>query len=390
MELSGSDGTTSVDFECPHSDLPDPFCHELRQYWEPIGYPVGVVEQVRDGFRPLLVSGRDDFGLRLVTPLPPADILAEVDSPFTLDWNLAGDLPIHHADFDGDGLEEIVLTVDQGSGKLQVAVLDSTTLDTVAFRDFGATHEVSALRTGSLDLDGDGIAELISGERVDQLLTINVWSIVNGQFSLIASEPTDLQCPAWDFMAGDYNGDGHGDLAVAWHGYCEAYPNHDPPEIISVLGGSAIDGDISLVRSPQPPSMRRAVSGDFDGDAATEILIVHDVQTLSIVKWQSGGFGEPEMLTVEQSPGVGGLTFAGRFSAAPFDGITHGQYATHHPDGSFDLYHGALFPQLGAESLVPLPHAPVVVGDVNADDIDDLIVIIEDRFAIYISRTPWL
>jgi FG-GAP-like repeat len=378
-EATGSPDVGASGPDCSRSDLSEPFCHELVVY-EPFGWVVGVLDEVRNGVRPLVVSGEDEeegFGLRLVNPLNPDDVLAEVPPPLTLEWGLTGKARVITADFTGDGMSELALWADTPDGERQVAVLAGRTLETIAFRDeFGGY----ALRVGALDLDGDGVDELITGEVDDPGVTVSAWSVENGELTLRASEFIGVGCEGWWFTRGDYDGDGRRDLAMVWLQYCEDYFQlklFGPPQIITLLGGSAPKSGLGLRYALQPASMEKVAAGDFDGDGDHELLIGQSEEPLTLVDWVSGGFAEAGSLATGDSvPTYVATLRSGRFSVQGPDGVLVGPLVRYAEDGSPDYSHGAIFPNgTSVPGVVELPYDVVRVGDfdvdLNADGITD-------------------
>jgi FG-GAP-like repeat len=375
---------------CTRSDLPEPFCHELMVYEKSFGTVIGVLDQVRNGIRPLVVSGGVEFGLRLVNPLNPEEVFAETPAPLEIGWQQPGALSVVDGDFNGDGTTDVAVMGSPPSGDEEFAVLDGATLETLAFR-----NEVNgfALRLGALDLDGDGIDEIVTGDVDDPGVMVSVWSVEGGGLSLVATELIGVRCEGWSFTRGDYDGDGHLDLAIAWEQWCEEYfrlARLGPPQIVTLLGGSAPSSELGLHYSLQPPSMDEAAAFDFDGDGDTELLIAENVQTMVIVDWVSGGFVEVGSIGVGgyESESFGTLR-PGRFTATSPDGVLVGLLLRRADNGSLESFHGALFPSLGGNELVVLPNRVAHIGasdmDLNVDGIVDFHTYVDDGLGVYLS-----
>lgn len=117
-------------------------------------YPAGTgprigIDEVRDGVRPLVVAGGEEFGLRLVDPLNPEEILAEAPPPLRTYWEVPGTPSIINGDFDGDGaMEVVVLGTPAGDMDDELAILDGTTLETLVSRDEVEGYAFERLQAG--------------------------------------------------------------------------------------------------------------------------------------------------------------------------------------------------------------------------------------------------
>lgn len=387
------ESTTESGADCTESDLPQPFCHRLLLYSAGIGEPVGFLDEIRNGSRPLLMTGREDFGLRLVDSLDASEILAEVPPPLDLDWRLSGNLGVRSGDFDGDGSLEFVIFVDLPQGRM-VATLDGETLETRAFRDFGVDSDYFSLQVEVADLDDNGIDEIVTGQTGDLGLRVGVWSADQGEIALVRENVApEYRCSYWNFVRGDYDGSGQSDLSIVWHKECAEFPVTEPPPILTLMSSQNYDSELTIGQSLQPESMRRAASGDFDGDGKTELIVAESPSKMTVLDWQDDTFVEMDVLQ-PSSVGMSDLFSVlrgGRYSHLDRAGVLVSPIPR---DGETlagdEFFTGALLPASSDAKVVEIPTKIVQVGttdfDVNGDEILDFMTVDEGRFGIYISR----
>jgi hypothetical protein len=242
------------------------------------------------------------------------------------------------------------------------------------------------------DFNGDGVLDLAS--QADPLanttpmgapgtLVID-FGLAGGGF---ASQPVTYAAPRTygDCVVGDFNGDGHPDLAVAAWNTVErngGLPVPGPGDFafyVYINAGDGTFGAASSLTSTSPPGI---VAGDFNGDGLTDLANIYTAGTYegagigiyfnagegtfaSEVTYATNSFGEPNS----------GL------AAADFNGDGLPDLATFVYDTATSTTQlvvllsagGGRFQAPVASPAVGLPNQ-VVVGDFNGDGVPDLAV----------------
>lgn len=216
----------------------------------------------------------------------------------------------------------------------------------------------------------------------------------------MASELIGVRCSVWTFLTGDYDGDGHRDLAMAWEQDCEPYFRNDfggPAQVVTLLGGSSPREGLGLRYSPQP-LMRRVAAGDFDGDDASELWIAGAPGELAILDWTAEGFVVTRTLTLpddDDTPSFDGPR-VGDFDG---DGVDDGMFVGlgRVVDGVVEYRSGVLFMGGPEPEFAYLPGEPWVtfagtffghfrgVADFDADGTADVMTIVDGREGVYVS-----
>jgi len=362
--VSGEDVSAGLVDPCAESALPSPFCHEYVVYYDPLGTVVGVQQYSRDGYRGLLTLG--DSSLRAIHPLDAADVFAEIPAPFNAESWGSGLFEVVNGDLTGDGTPEVVISNEWGL-RAEVAVLDHD-LSPIASLTLPAVH---GFHLGVFDADLDGVANLVTGHVSDEGATVSVWSLEAGELELFAQELIDVSCAGWAFTAGDYNGDTHSDIAIVWEDWCT--PSGPPHPVVTLIAGLASPVTLGARLSEQPVLSTQAVSGDIDGDADSELVLVDGAESFTVLDWSDAGFvptmevGPEDLILGFTGPAYGLRAAPGAFA------LLLGNYQ---PDEGFDpkqMFYAALFPADSSIRPIPLPRSPTLVSDVNNDGIDDIV-----------------
>lgn len=187
-------------------------------------------------------------------------------------------------DVDGDGLDDILAAVDstvQGRGIVKGFYADGTEIPGLSFAAFNKGHGVS-IAAG--DLDGDGVEEIITAAAPEagNLAHVRVFSFLNGTVS-----DTGINFLAHSghggthIAAGDLDGDGIAEIITA-PGLplrCEVRTWR-----ADTSGGAGNWRAVGLSTYPAPQGCSSIAAGDLDADARDEIII-------AVFSSSANGFG---------------------------------------------------------------------------------------------------
>ncbi len=233
----------------------------------------------------------------------------------------AGSVPLAHAgaralgcaDLDGDGRVDLAL-VHPLAGQLEL--LRNTTAGSITFAA-GTTLAVGAGPTDVLlaDFDGDGLADVITADRSAGSLSVWRNTSTPGSLSFVGSTVPAAVRPAF-LAAGDFNGDGKPDLVVA-HDFLSAnsisvYENTSTISAISFAAPRVVSGLSGF----------GLVVADLDGNGRPEIVTITESGThLRIL---TSSVATPFVFDVHQlDSGMDGIpsdVFARHLAAADLDG----------------------------------------------------------------------
>lgn len=151
-----------------------------------------------------------------VRPPPPGvaePMLVPIEVPFTHRWAKATSHPLLAAaaiDIDGDGRDEVFLGGSDGQPAALIAWRDGSLVDIAA--QVGLGDKVATYGALSIDMDGDGLVDLLTVGHAGLILWLNK----DGRFE---RRPLDVQIPAdavpMAVTAGDFDRDGNVDLYVS-------------------------------------------------------------------------------------------------------------------------------------------------------------------------------
>jgi hypothetical protein len=230
-------------------------------------------------------------GVTANTVLPPVAVLPSDTGDTGFAWyaTLPGATPVA-GDFNGDGIADIALTGGSGWGTIPVAYSrgDGTFIDTNAGITGGDTNfpwyaTLSGARPVAGDFDGDGIGDVLltCGDGWGTLPVAFGNGNYTGGFHATNSGVTsgDTGFPFYASsggvipLAGDFNGDGKGDVALVhgpgWSSIPIAFSNGDG----TFWGANVINSANAGFASLSTAAGAKAVTGDFNGDGRTDIAL---------------------------------------------------------------------------------------------------------------------
>lgn len=292
--------------------------------------------------------------------------------------------PATFGDFDGDGRADAALRSSDGaSATASLTLLHGTPDGTLAAWSILPTpgdDAVTDVRAG--DLDGDGIADLVTGGNY----AVRVW-IGNGAGSFAGGAPHTLALHNADFrfQLGDFDRDGRRDVvAAARMDGCFA-----PNGSVLLLRGEASGalGSTGEWMATDPNNFGGVptdlVQGDFDADGALDVFALFGAASgnlgVHMVNDGRGGFLAPAIQPFGQYPAPG----AWRVDAV--------RVATGQPpavalwDGSETWLGRGTGPSGFTRVERFAPGEMVCAVDLNADGLDDPIVARSDTTKVYLN-----
>ncbi|MDA0180220.1 VCBS repeat-containing protein [Solirubrobacter phytolaccae] len=230
-----------------------------------------VADFNRDGWPDFAVSGWDPGTASVSLRNPAGGFLPAPATPVA-----TGQLgAIASADFNGDGLVD--LAVGQYSGNT-VTILQQRV-------DGTFSQEGPALATGlgprylaSADFNADGRPDLAVTNTVGGTVTVLLGK-AGGGFQEEAGSPITVGASPWFVVAGDLNGDGRTDLAVANNG----------SDTVSLLERGAAGG-FTASTTPVAGAPMGLATADFNRDGLLDLAVTsHNANTVSVLLRQPGG-----------------------------------------------------------------------------------------------------
>ena len=318
---------------CPDSDLPPPFCHTLL----PVSIPdrwAGHLDVLINGERPLVVDDEAAGVIRLVSPSRPEIILAEGPASTSLpdDWWAA-----LSADYNGDGVMDFAAFNPNASGSvsndLTVAVVDGESFETLGL----IPGEEGARDVAAMDVDADGVTELVTIEYLDETMEVRAWRASGGEPDLVASAQGGVGCRANDVFNADFDGDGRKDIVVVWNVGCDAYFLADfdgVPQIATVIAPHSADQALSVVNTPQPGWTSHGGAVTSSGTAVAQLVLIESVEDIRLLEWDRGQFATLEKLAApRQYEAIAGDVTVGAFAEDGSGGVLFESIVTETGEG---------------------------------------------------------
>jgi hypothetical protein len=200
-------------------------------------------------------------------------------------------------DFNGDGIADVAVTITNGGGSVKILLGNGDGHFQVA-KSYPTGDFPVAI--ASADFNGDGILDLATADYGNSLNFSTVSLLLgNGDGSFQAPIQYQVGIEADAVVAGDWNGDGLPDLAVA----------NDYSGTVSVLLGQG-DGTFQEAENYGVGARPEDLAvGDFNGDGSTD-LVTADYQSytatvlLNANDWQPGHLSSPAAI---EPPPIHGL-----------------------------------------------------------------------------------
>jgi hypothetical protein len=192
------------------------------------------------------------------------------------------------ADFDGDGLPDIIVT--SNNGRIVSVFHHGPDPNTISFdyrMDFGVSDYLNDLAVA--DIDGDQKPDLIVPLTDNGQLIIYQNTSTQGNVSATALPPFATGgVPTRGVAVGDLNNDHHLDIVVAAPGGVGIFENHSTPGVF-VLPRT----DVPTGTNPD-----QVVIGDLDKDGFLDVVVANPSDnTLTVLHNTTGSVGAPIQLT---------------------------------------------------------------------------------------------
>ena len=267
-----------------------------------------------DGFQPGDYDGDGMTDVAVFRAVPPAGepagyriILSSTDSVKFIQFGLPGDIPVGGEDYDGDGKDDMatwrVPNDLQGPGPATWFYRGSLNNPNgnITYVPFGmryGTQADQADRPVTGDFDGDGRADFRIRRRLD--MTVGTSSTPAIWYTLTAAGNWSYDYFGWNgdrSLAGDYDGDGKVDIAIA--------RNLNIGVVPAIWFIRSTDGSADKQFNWGLGGLDVGAQGDYDGDGITDPTVYRRADennfwilrssdaTVQMFHWGQGDTGEP-------------------------------------------------------------------------------------------------
>lgn len=332
-------------------------------------YPLGILDEPRDGIRPLLASPLNPLVFALFDPRDHSQPLLETPGPVDDSGNASR---IACGDFDGNGAREVAVFLSKQGAPL--AILDQHTLEAQTTRSFPS--ELFSPAVAAIDVDGDGVTDLVTAAQDDEDRTIRAWALRQGTLSEIGSAVLPMERSP-SLTRGDFDGDSNLDLAVVL--------SPDSESLWLLRGASLDDATLPLDEIPQPSSTWRSAAADVDGDGDDELVMLHTAKDLTFMDWTEDGLVQSAPFTVDvdaeerSTPQL----YVGKDEGRP-DWLIVGQF-----ESSDEVVQVAVFPNRAEATPIALGrdigYGTGLVADYDDDGLSDFMVRDGEQHVVYMS-----
>lgn len=267
------------------------------------------------------------------------------------------------ADLDGDGYLDLAVSYNGGFADIGgVDVLLNTGLGALLF-PAPTSPVVNPFRPGAIvagDFDGDGDVDLAVAGSDDLSLLLNngaaAFSAAAGSPFLAATDPRAM-------VAGDFDGNGRPDLALTRATVNEV--------MIALNAGAGFPAATAVPLAALPTAL---AAGDLDGDADLDLVAASaSGRSLSILRNSGGAFAVHSTISLAHAP-------AG-IAADDIDGDGNTDVAATQDDDTVMVLLGPSFAVRRAFPTGAGP-GPVVARDINGDGEVDLVVLNVDSYTV--------
>jgi FG-GAP repeat protein/VCBS repeat protein len=313
-----------------------------------------------DGIRDLAIGAPEDTssGSRLGL----AEIVSGATGNVIKQWTGAavdgqfGSVVADAGDVDRDGLEDVLVVVQNDSGKGKLKLYSSATSLLLRGLDLGS-FKSDWTANGAGDVNGDGIPDVIVGNPSWPSTFISpnwylggVWVYDGATGSLIRSHPsfpTYHKVGSSVSAAGDVDGDGFADYAFTWMAQPMGGPVPDNVTIFSGATGAAI-----------ATANTTGVSGgahDTNGDGVPDLLLTYSNSVFGIFGGVARVFDPVSQTFLTSSPGTYRADLLGRASAL-LDDVDG--------DGTRDVLVGE-----GGKDFLPFPGSARILSGLDGSEL---------------------
>jgi FG-GAP-like repeat/Bacterial Ig-like domain (group 3)/Chitobiase/beta-hexosaminidase C-terminal domain len=325
-----------------------------------IGPPTGTISLLDT------TTNNTVLGTGTLAPSGPGPAWVNVSNP------AVGNLPgtIVAGDFNGDGNLDLAVGINSVAGSSGNSYVTILLGDGQGHFTAVTNNPITAVGTPQLvqDFNGDGIPDLLISSLTNGTLTVLLGN-GDGTFKAASGSPFATNYGTSPVVAGDFNGDGIPDLAVAGGYYLVVYLGKGDGTFTEVpIGGSTITG---------ADSFNSMVVADYNGDGIPDLAAFGSFEGISVYFGNGDGtFRVGPVTVVTPNFGATSLTMAG----GDFNGDGKADLAAPIYSNSSSV---AILLGNGDGTFTPASGSPlaagswsnrVAVGDFNGDGVTDIFV----------------